>query len=313
MAEYYDRPGMFDRVGQHVGGMFGGIRDWSQPKSNRLMLTGMGLLSGKNSSEGWEGAMKGLVAGSALDTERRRERSIRNAIAEGGTFSDLTPQEQAVLGENPELYGEALVARLKPRDPLDQYTFTEVDGVLMRVNKYDGTSTPVYGTAGGGPGGQKAFDREKALRGEASGDPQFKRFQEAVPVYQSMVETGGTNSKFSDLNLVYGLAKIMDPTSVVREGEQILVRDASGLSENIVGQINALNGGQALTPATRQALMREAKSRMVEYRKAAAQQQGFYGGIADEYGIDRGKVIPGLQELGEFEASDDGFTAVPIE
>ena len=185
--------------------------------------------------------------------------------------------------------------------------------MLMRVNKYTGETSPAYGSSGGGPGGQKAFERERQLRQDVTGDPQFKRYQEAAPIYQSMVETGGRNSKFSDLNLVYGLAKIMDPNSVVREGEQITVRDASGLSESFLGQINAINGGAALTPATRQAMMQEAKSRMMEYRKAAAQQQGFYGGVADEYGIDRGRVIPGLQDLGEFAPTDDGFTAVPIE
>jgi hypothetical protein len=306
---------MFGNVLAGTQGMFGGLKRGFQagnralhPYSNRLMLAGMGMLGG-----GPKEAMRGLVAGSALDTEDADRRKLNKALQDlMSSESDLIPDDPAIRGlmAADDKFAEAtLLQQMKPHDPLDQYSFTEVDGVLMRVNKYTGQSEPVYGTAGGGT--SKSFERERQTRQDATGDPQFKRFQEAVPVYQSMVETGGSNTKFSDLNLVYGLAKIMDPTSVVREGEQILVRDASGLTESIVGQINALNGGAALTPATRTALMKEAKSRMQEYRKAAAQQQGFYGAVADEYGIPRGRVIPPLQDLGEFEAGDEPFTVEP--
>ena len=122
MAVVYQRPGMFDRLGQGVGGMFEGVRGWSQPRSNRLMLTGMGMLSGRN-GEGWEGAMKGLVAGSALDTENKRERALGALLNDpNSTLGDLPAADRAFIAGNPDVAGGLMAARLKPADYGDKYT-----------------------------------------------------------------------------------------------------------------------------------------------------------------------------------------------
>ena len=308
MADFYStrRPGLGDdlgRLSRGVGSMFEPVKGWAAPRSNRLLMAGLGMLSGRTSQEGFGGAMKGLVAGSALDKDAARSLALESLMnEEGGVLANASPGERRFLSKDPDAAASAIVAGLK-HDPLDAYTYTDVDGVLYRNNKYTGESSPVGGGTGGV--GNKQLERERDLRRDAVADKQYERFQQAVPVYQSMVETGGRDTKFSDLNLVYGLAKIMDPNSVVMSGETIAVRDASGIPEGIMGFINTLNGGGQLTPASRSALLKEARSRMNEYRKAAAQQQGFYGAVADRAGIDRGLVLPGLQDLDEFTPADE--------
>ena len=107
-----------------------------------------------------------------------------------------------------------------------------------------------------------------------------------------MVETAGRDTRASDLNLVYGLGKIMDPTSVVREGEMVMVKATGSLPDWLIGTINSVNGGAALTPETRDAIMNEAYSRMQSYDAAFAQDIEQYKGIVDRMGANPLDVIP---------------------
>lgn len=139
------------------------------------------------------------------------------------------------------------------------------------------------------------------LRKEVQQLPSYKNISQAAPIYRSMFETAGRNTKASDLNLVYGLGKIMDPTSVVREGEMIMVKNSAGMSEQLMGAINALIGGAALTPETRQALMAEAYSRMNTYKGQFDQDMKQYRGIVGRRGFNADDVIPDPGEFSPYE------------
>lgn len=146
-------------------------------------------------------------------------------------------------------------------------------------------------------------DRAEPLRKEIQQLPSYKNLAQAAPIYRSMFETAGRNTKASDLNLVYGLGKIMDPTSVVREGEMIMVKNSAGLSEQLMGAVNALNGGAALTPETRQALMAEAYSRMNTYRDQFEQDASQYRGIVERRQLNPADVIPNIGDFRPYEGA----------
>lgn len=137
-----------------------------------------------------------------------------------------------------------------------------------------------------------SFDDTTKARTELAQRPSYKNITAAAPIYKSMLETAGRNSKASDLNIVYGLGKIMDPTSVVREGEMIMVKNSAGLSEQVLGAINALNGGAALTPETRAAIMQEAHGRMRAYEAEYNQDADFYRGIAKNRRMNPDEIAP---------------------
>lgn len=136
------------------------------------------------------------------------------------------------------------------------------------------------------------FDEVSGLRKEIQQLPSYKNYAQAMPIYRSMFETAGRNSKASDLNLVYGLGKIMDPTSVVREGEMVMVKNASSLPDWLQGVIASLNGGAALAPDTRRALMTEAYGRVQGYDQAFQQDAQMYQGIVERNRMNRADVIP---------------------
>ncbi|MBW9053462.1 hypothetical protein [Rhizobium mesosinicum] len=136
------------------------------------------------------------------------------------------------------------------------------------------------------------FDDISGLRKEIQQLPSYKNLSQALPIYRSMAETAGRNSKASDLNLVYGLGKIMDPTSVVREGEMVMVKNTASLPDWFQGAIASLNGGAALTPETREAIMREAYGRVQGYDSAFKQDTTQYQGIVARNNFNPADVIP---------------------
>lgn len=139
------------------------------------------------------------------------------------------------------------------------------------------------------------------LRKEVQNLPSYKNLSQAAPIYTAMADAASKNTKASDLNLVYGLGKIMDPGSVVREGEMLMVKNTSGLTEGIMGAINSLNGGAALTPDTRIALMREAKGRLDAYKQSFDQDVQQYQGIVERNRMNPADVIPQFPQATEFE------------
>jgi hypothetical protein len=100
-----------------------------------------------------------------------------------------------------------------------------------------------------------------------------------------MVETQGRDTRASDLNLVYGLAKIFDPNSVVREGEMVLVKDTSSIPQWLQGEIARLNGGAALQPQARASILQEARGRVTAYQEQLRPVHERYSGIAGRHGI----------------------------
>jgi hypothetical protein len=126
----YAQPrGMVDGMLSAGQGMFGGLKRGFQaggqalhPYSNRLMLAGMGLLSGR---DGMQNAMKGLVAGSALDTEDADRRKLNKALQalqdDPESLSNLSSGERNFVLNDAETARLALAQRVKPADIGEKY------------------------------------------------------------------------------------------------------------------------------------------------------------------------------------------------
>lgn len=181
--------------------------------------------------------------------------------------------------------------RRDSEDRFPSHVWHRVASLGRYASRYD-PDTGQWLTNPNKPGAGTDFDDVSGLRKEIQQLPSYKNLAQATPIYQSMSETAGRNSKASDLNLVYGLGKIMDPTSVVREGEMVMVKNTASLPDWLLGSINALNGGQQLTPETRKAILSEAYSRMKSYEDAFSTDTQMYQGIADRYEINPADILP---------------------
>jgi hypothetical protein len=148
-----------------------------------------------------------------------------------------------------------------------------------------------YGRKRGDEAPQKQFDNSNKLRDEFNGSKVVQNYREVTPIMESMKDAVQRPSRAADLNMVYALAKIMDPGSVVREGEMIMVNNTQGIGDRLAGMINSLNGGAQLTPETRQRIIEEAQSRYKGLESSYKALEDHYGGMSDRFGLRREDVI----------------------
>lgn len=190
-------------------------------------------------------------------------------------------------------------AQLKKAQSPDKQGIVNMGGGVA----YD-PNTEKFIRAPAGEGGamdNETFDNISGLRKEIQGLPSYKNIAQAAPIYKSMVDTAGRDSKASDLNLVYGLGKIMDPTSVVREGEIHMANDTQGMADYLNGIINGIEGKGRLSPKAREALMQEAYSRIQSYKSLFDQDSNMYKGIVQRGGFDEADVLPSFGEFAPWE------------
>lgn len=143
-----------------------------------------------------------------------------------------------------------------------------------------------------------SFEDTTKARNEIVQLPAYKNMAQAAPIYRGMAEAAGRNTKAADLNLVYGLGKIMDPGSVVREGEIQMANDAQGWSQKLNGMIAQINGGGGLTPEGRKSLMAEAYGRLKSYEGLYNQDADFYRGLAKNRRMNPDEIV---RSFGTFE------------
>lgn len=108
-----------------------------------------------------------------------------------------------------------------------------------------------------------------------------------------------TPSRLNDINLTFAFAKMLDPTSVVRENEAGQIVASASVMDRLGGFISRLNGGAAFSPELRAQLLREAESRYSSAREAYDVEAEAYRDLARSYNVEPSRVIPPRRDLPE--------------
>lgn len=120
----------------------------------------------------------------------------------------------------------------------------------------------------GGAGGldpEKRFDFESKLRKEYS--TQTAGYQETKEAYNRI--KASENNAVGDLSLIFAYMKMLDPGSVVREGEFANAQNAAGVPERVQNIYNKIASGERLTDGQRKAFKGQAEGLL----KAAEQRE----------------------------------------
>ncbi len=169
----------------------------------------------------------------------------------------------------------------------------DANGNPIAVNPFTAQGAPVGGLGQSSPN----MDAVSGIRKEVGALPEVKRYGEALPIFRSMIQSHNKDSAAADLDYVYGVAKIFDPDSVVREGEMKLVGSAQSLPEDIKGFIKrVVNGEGRLSPEARQRILEVANTRMQELKGSTDSRIEPYKGIAQRNNIRIEDILPGMQE-----------------
>lgn len=222
--------------------------------------------------------------------------SIRQAIMSDNRLSDI---EKKSYITNPDAYLKLIesdVTRRNAPDDLD-IKYDPDNRVVGAFNKKtqsmlspeEAAKRGITYATGAPP--SKQADSENQLLGHYMASPEIKTYAAADPIYRSIVKSATTDTGASDLDMVYGIAKILDPTSVVREGEIQMANSTGGTVAMFQGLLNQLNGGAKLNPETRGKLLDMAQNRMGELRGAHDQVTSQLYDIAGRRGLNKDNIV----------------------
>jgi len=208
-----------------------------------------------------------------------------------GEYSDDKAAELAkALTEAGKVYGLDLSPKAKYQYQDGGNIIYQLDGntgeIVARLPK--GASPSVIVQAGA-----RGEDRADKLTGQFRDDfraePVVKNYTEIQSVFgrsKAYVDRARTSggAPLGDIGLVYAMAKINDPTSVVREQEFATTAQAGGFGDR-VRNLYSTAVGRGFDQKTREALWKEIESAYGAYRGTFGDLQNRYRASAARYGV----------------------------
>jgi hypothetical protein len=169
------------------------------------------------------------------------------------------------------------------------------EGLLsQRINKLD--ASPPQDPAAN-------FKDEQGLRKEHEAN--IKPYLDVRRGYERVVNS--RDDAAGDISLVYGFMKMLDPGSVVREGEYATAQNAAGIPDRVRNMYNQAISGERLTPGQRTQFKGQAKAHFGAADKEYKARTKYMEGLATRYGFDPSRVIT---DIGEMPAEDAGGSIV---
>jgi hypothetical protein len=134
------------------------------------------------------------------------------------------------------------------------------------------------------------FDNVSGLRKELEGQDAVKTYKNALPSYASALRSPDTPA--GDQDLIYAFAKIMDPNSVVREGEAATASALGTMGEQMAGAVRKQLAAEGkLTPEIRAMMRNTLAGRVAAYDKAYNFERGRFRELSTKQGIDPDLVV----------------------
>lgn len=134
---------------------------------------------------------------------------------------------------------------------------------------------------------EKRPEAEGKFRKEYS--DQTKGYQEVKSAYGRVLASEG--NAVGDLSLIFGYMKMLDPGSVVREGEFATAQNAAGVPERIQNAYNQVVSGQRLSPSQRLAFKGQADKLYSTAQTQEAQVRQGIERIAKGYGLNTANIF----------------------
>ena len=99
--------------------------------------------------------------------------------------------------------------------------------------------------------GKIARDQTESLQKLFTGNSVVKDFNTATSQYEKLLTSSERETAAGDMSMIFTYMKILDPTSVVREGEQATASNAAGVPDRVRNFYNKTSTGQKLTTKQR--------------------------------------------------------------
>jgi len=258
------------------------------------------LSSGDPGQIAWaQGVISEIETRMSAPPALRREYQAQNGV--GGSYDPVTNEwtpleggvpeiarnETFVVGPNNE-YG-APAGTLMTRSP---------QGVVSVVNRQEGGYELVGGQLrpiAGGPqdprSGGNQITNERDLRREF--DNVTSEYRNVRQAFQKVEASLAQGTGIGDVGGIFGVMKVFDPGSTVREGEAATVQNSGGVPEQIRGLYNRVANGERLTPQQRAEIIAVANAQFQTYEQGYNGRVREFIGMAEEYGLNPRNVVGG--------------------
>lgn len=157
---------------------------------------------------------------------------------------------------------------------------------------YEGPPTQQHAIRGGPAdptSGMNVVQNEGKLRDDYNRD--ISAYQNARLGYQKVVSAAKDSSGASDIAMVFGFMKTLDPNSTVREGEQATVQNSGSVPQTIMNMYNKALSGERLQPEQRAQFAQTAQHQFQVYQQQFEQTNHRYEGMARSYGFDPNRIL----------------------
>jgi hypothetical protein len=133
------------------------------------------------------------------------------------------------------------------------------------------------------------FGNENTLRDEYT--TQTADFRVINNAYKKIMTTADTGA--GDMSLLYQYVKLLDPGSVVRESEFATAAASGSFGDQVQGAAQRIATGRRLTPELKAQFRNEAQNIFDQQQSSANQTAEEYRRLAEDYGLDPTRVVPG--------------------
>lgn len=236
---------------------------------------------------GLPGAKEAFDALSTQGTERR---------AEARAPAELRKATADAAGAEAEATTKGVTAKYAEQNALDalkkaaadlKLTGAQTNQALASARKLDKETQILVAEAASGGDPSKKFEAEQKLRKEYA--DQTKGYTDVMESYRRVKSSEATGA--GDISLVYGYMKMLDPGSVVREGEFATAQNSAGIPSAISAAYNKALNGQRLTEGQRAMFMSQAKKLADAAGKREAEVRKGLSGVVNNYRLNPENVF----------------------
>lgn len=136
---------------------------------------------------------------------------------------------------------------------------------------------------------EKKFDQSKKLRDEYRAIS--KDFESVADAYGRIQASVDSPDAAGDIALIFNYMKMLDPGSVVREGEFATAQNAGGVDDSIRNMYNKLVDGERLQPSQREMFSARAKKLFDVASEKNEERKGGIIRVGKRYGIGESDIF----------------------
>jgi len=135
------------------------------------------------------------------------------------------------------------------------------------------------------------FKNEQDLRKEYTSSPVYKRYDDVRASYDRIQTGAERDSGAGDMGVIFGYMKMLDPGSVVREGEFATAENSAGIPDYVRNLYNKAVSGERLTPEQRQEFVGASHSLYAKETGKVEELNQRYTDIATTHGFEPSRII----------------------